>query len=281
MSLRNPEQETLQRLDSKTLDAQLRQILVAGLNCSPFEANAVIEAAQEVYFPFLEGQGETRARPGRVTVVAVAAEEPAGKAVADCAMRNVSLSLHRGAEDDQLLSQQGPLGFRRQRIPELCQEALSQGALLTREDLAWRIFLVGLRTISRDLAWLRQNDPRPLPLRSTVHDIGPMLTHRVQVVRLALEGKTTTQICEILRHSPEAVANYLGTFTRCAQLARQGFEVGQIAFVLRRGRGLVERYLDLVEQCHNDKLWSYQLDELLEVGRASGEKKVSRSSHGR
>ncbi len=259
----------------------MRQTLVAGLNCSPFEANAVIEAAQEVYFPFLEGPGETRARPGRVTVVAVAAEEPAGKAVADCAMRNVSLSLHRGAEDDQLLSEQGPLGFRRQRIPELCQQALSQGALLTREDLAWRIFLVGLRTISRDLAWLRQNDPRPLPLRSTVHDIGPVLSHRVQVVRLALEGKTTTQICEILRHSPEAVANYLGTFTRCAQLARQGFEVGQIAFVLPRGRGLIERYLELVEQCHNDKPWSDHLDELLEVGRAAGEKNVSRGPHGR
>ena len=42
MSLRNPAQETLHRLDAKTLDAQLRQILVAGLNCSPFEANAVI-----------------------------------------------------------------------------------------------------------------------------------------------------------------------------------------------------------------------------------------------
>ena len=164
-----------------------------------------------------------------MTVVAVAAEEPAGKAVAACAMRNVSLSLHRGAEDDQLLSEQGPLGFRRQRIPELCQQALSQGALLTREDLAW----------------LRQNDPRPLPLRRTVHDIGPLLSHRVQVVRLALEGKTTTQICEILRHSSEAVANYLGPFRRCAQLARRGFEVGQIAFVLRRGRGLIERYLEL------------------------------------
>ena len=53
---------------------------------------SAIEAAQEVYFPFLEGQGETRARPGRVTVVAVAAEEPAGKALADCARRNVELS---------------------------------------------------------------------------------------------------------------------------------------------------------------------------------------------
>lgn len=281
MGLRDAEQEILRRLDSKTLDAQLRQVLVVGLNCSPFEADAVIQAAQEVYFPFFDCAGEARARPGYVTIVAVAAEEPAGKAVADCAKLNVSLELHRGAVDDELLSREGPLGFRRQRIPELCQQALSQGALLTREDLAYRLFFVGLRTISRDLAWLRANDPRPLPLRSTVQDIGPVLTHRVEVVRLALEGKTMTQICSILRHSPEAVANYLGTFTRCAQLLRQGFEAGQIAFVLRRGRGLIERYLELVEGCAADKLWSYHLEQLLGVGRASGEKKLRGGRHGR
>ena len=281
MGVRNAEQETLRRLDSKTLDAQLRQVLVSGLNCSPFEADAVIAAAQEVYFPFFEAAGEPRARPGYVSLVAVAADEPAGKAVIDCAKQSVSLQLHRGAADDQLLAREGPRGFRRQRIPELCQQALSQGVLLTREDLAYRIFFVGLRTISRDLAWLRANDGRPLPLRSTVQDIGPVLTHRVEVVRLVLEGKTTTQICDILRHSPEAVANYLGTFTRCAQLSRQGFEAGQIAFLLRRGRGLMERYLELLSQCGKDKLWSYHLEELLAVGRASGEKKLPGGRHGR
>jgi DNA-binding CsgD family transcriptional regulator len=138
-----------------------------------------------------------------------------------------------------------------------------------------------LRTVSRDLAWLRQNDSRPLPLRSTMHDIGPVLSHRVEIVRLALEGKTTSEICSMLRHSPEAVANYLGTFTRCAQLAAEGFEAGQIAFVLRRGRGLIGRYLELVEQARGDKLWRCHLEELLAVGRASGEKKLSGSSHGR
>ena len=216
MGVRHAEQEQIERLEAKTLDAQLRQILVAGLACSPFEAEAVLEAVQEVYAPFFHGPDAAAAQPGQVTLVALAAEEPAGKPVADCHKRTVSLTLHRGDDDDRLLLELGPRDFRRQRIPDLCQQALSQGALLTREDLACRIFLVGLRTISRDLAWLRAHDQRPLPLRSMVHDIGPVLTHRVEVIRLALEGKTSTEICQILRHSPEAVANYLGTFTRCA-----------------------------------------------------------------
>ena len=87
-------------------------------------------------------------------------------------------------------------------------------------------------------------------MRSTVHDIGPVLSHRVEVVRLALEGKRLSQICRHLHHSPEAVANYLSTFARCAQLSREGMQVGQIAFLLQRGRSLVERYLELLVQRH-------------------------------
>jgi len=84
------------------------------------------------------------------------------------------------------------------------QQALSQGALLTREDLAYRVFFVSTRTVSRDLLALRQADPKtPLPLRSNVHDIGPVLTHRTQIVRLALQGKTTSQICQIMKPSFE------------------------------------------------------------------------------
>ena len=60
-------------------------------------------------------------------------------------------------------------------------------------------------------------------MRSTLHDIGPVLTHRTQIVRLALQGKTTSQICQIMHHSPEAVANYLSTFTRCAHWLARSF----------------------------------------------------------
>ena len=129
------------------------------------------------------------------------------------------------------------------------------------------MFFVSARTISRDLKVLREDHPDvPLPLRSTVHDIGPVLTHRLRIVRLALEGKTTSQICRITRHSPAAVTNYLSTFERCVQLARRGMQVGQIAFLLRRGRGLIQQYLQLLSDCQSDKNLAYHLDELLRLG---------------
>lgn len=267
MGMRNAKKEVLDRLASKTLDAQFAREVTEGLGCSRFEAEAVLRTVKEVYGAAGVGS-DTAAGPGTITLLAVSSDEPAGKPVRDCEKRVVRLTVHRGSEDDRLLQEQGTTAFRRARLADLCQAALSQGALLTREDLAYRIFFVGLRTISRDLSVLRKTAPQtPVPLRSIQKDIGPVLTHRVQIVRLALQGKTTTQICSILHHSPEAVTNYLGTFARCAYLCREGLQDGQIAFLLRRGVGLIRQYRALLDDCGKDRNMRYHLDEMLSPGR--------------
>jgi DNA-binding CsgD family transcriptional regulator len=276
MGVRNRRREVLERLDSKTLDARFTTEIQQGLNCSPFEAEAVLDVVKEVYFPFLAAEPPL-APPGKITLIAVAADEPAGKPVADCKKQTICLTLHRGKLDDHLIHQSGPAAFRQARLLDLCQQALSQGALLTSEDLAYRVFFVTPRTISRDLKVVRQAHPNVLiPMRSTLHDLGPVLTHRTQIVRLALQGKTTSQICQIMHHSPEAVANYLSTFTRCAQLAQKNMQVGQIAFLLRRGPSLVQAYLDLLAECQRDRNMEYHLNELLRIGSCGGEKKIAR-----
>jgi len=154
-----------------------------------------------------------------------AADEPAGKPVAECAKRTVCLTVHRGAGDGRLLQEGGARAFRQARIPDLCQEALSQGALLTREDLAYRVFFCHPATISRDLAVLRKQEPR---------------------------GKTTSQICAILHHSPAAVTNYLWTFARCAYVARQSMGSDAIAYTLDCSRALVEQYLAIDDEPERD-----------------------------
>ena len=273
MGIRNKKREELRRLDSKTLDAQFLNEIQHGLNCSPFEAEAVLDVVKEVYFPFMDEEC-VKAPPGKITLIAVSADEPAGKPVADCEKRTVSLNVHRGPEDDRILQQQGPSAFRQSRILDLCQEALSQGALLTREDLAYRVFFISPRTITRDLNVIREKNPDVLiPLRSTIHDIGPVLTHRTKIVYLALEGKTMTEICSIMRHSPQAVNNYLSTFIRCVHLNNKDMQVGQIAFLLRRGKALIQQYLDIIAECGSDKNMAYHLKELLCLGTCPHRKK--------
>jgi DNA-binding CsgD family transcriptional regulator len=276
MGIRQRDREVIERLESKTLAARFTTEIQQGLNCSPFEAQAVLDVVKEVYFPFLAAESNEPS-PGQITLIAVAADEPAGKPVATCAKQAVCLTLHRGAIDDRVFQQHGPAGFRRARLLDLCQQALSQGALLTAEDLAYRVFLVTPRTISRDLKAIRQAHPDILiPMRSALHDLGPVLTHRTQIIRLALQGKTTSQICQIMHHSPEAVANYLSTFARCAQLARQEMRVGPIAFLLRRGPSLIRADLEILDECRCDRNLAYHLEELLGIGACGGGEKIAR-----
>ena len=178
------------------------------------------------------------------------------------------------------------MGFSWFRIPPFQRNTpaprpLPSGGCRVAEDLAYRVFFVTPRTVSRDLIAVRKAHPGVLiPMRSTLRDIGPVLTHRVQIIKLALQGKTSSQICQIMHHSPEAVANYLSTFTRCAQLATSGMEVGQVAFVLNRGSSLVLAYLDLLAECQRDRNMKYHLDELLRIGSCGGQKKVARGRTG-
>jgi hypothetical protein len=111
MGVRNRKREVLRRLDSKTLDARFLKEIEHGLNCSPFEAHAVLDVVRDVYFLFLDEQC-VKAPPGKITLIAVSADEPAGKPVAECEKQSVCLTIHRGSQDDRILQQHGPAGFR-------------------------------------------------------------------------------------------------------------------------------------------------------------------------
>ena len=124
MGVRNQHREAIERLESKTLDARFTTEIQQGLNCSPFEAEAVLDVVKEVYFPFLSSESP-QAPPGMITLIAVAADEPAGKPVSHCKKQTVCLTLHRGKVDDRLIHQHGPAGFRQARLLDLCQQALS------------------------------------------------------------------------------------------------------------------------------------------------------------
>jgi hypothetical protein len=50
-------------------------------------------------------------------------------------------------------------------------------------------------------------------------------------------------------------------------------EAGQIAFLLRRGPALIQRYLELLAECRKDRNMAYHLRELLKIGQAGSKKK--------
>ena len=189
---RQPEREQIQRLSVKTLDQVFVAQALEGLGCSLFEAQALTDLIKEVYFPWLSQPEAIQA--GQLALTAVSADEPGHKPLIRCKRVPVILTLYAGEEDYRYRLEHetnGVAALRQHQILRMASEALDQGALLTAEDFAFRIFNCGLRTISRDLKELaRQGEV--VPLRSQQKDAGRALTHRVQAVELYLKRHTFT-----------------------------------------------------------------------------------------
>ncbi len=246
--IRQREREQLNRLTVKTLDQVFIVRVKEGLACSQFEAEALTELVREVYFPWLAQPEAIQA--GQLAMTAVSADEPGHKPLAKCKMVAVVLTLYAGKEDHEYRLGQGRDGvaaLRRRQMVRMAQEALDQGALLTGEDFAFRIFNCGLRTISRDLKALAE-EGIVVPLRSQQKDAGRAVTHRVQAVELYLKRCTFTQIRQRIHHSLSSIANYVVTFAVVVAHTRDGHSVDEIAFLMQISPTLVRAYQELYER---------------------------------
>lgn len=263
---RQAEREQLHRLSVKTLD----QVFVAraqeGLGCSMFEAQALTELIKEVYFPWLTQPEAIQA--GQLAMIAVSADEPGHKPLAKCKMAPVMLTLYAGEEDHAYRLEHGVSALRQHQIERMANEALDQGALLTAEDLAFRIFNCGLRTISRDLKALAEKGV-VVPLRSQQKDAGRALTHRVQVVEMYLKRYTFTQIRQRMRHSLLSIANYVITFALVVAHTRDGHHIDEIAFLMQISVGLVRQYQELYER-YNTPEYQERIEEMTATVKARG-----------
>jgi len=228
---RQQEQQRYDRLSFKTLDRQFQQEAVEGLNCSPFEAKALTQVVKEVYFPLLENKSIENIRPGQIIAQAIDLNESPGKPIKECKFRNIILTLDSGLSDLEIRQSKGIGTLRRERIKRVTREAFEQGTLLTAEDLVYKIFNVGYRTIVRDLSILRKNEDH-IQLRSTQKDIGRTTTHKEQIIRLWLQGYEPAYIGRITNHSVDAISKYLEPFKRVIALTLEGRDKTSIAFLV-------------------------------------------------
>lgn len=266
---RQPELEQIHRLSVKTLDQVFIARAQEGLGCSLFEAQALTELVKDVYFPWLSQPEAIQA--GQLAMIAVSTDEPGHKPLAKCKMVPVVLTLHAGEEDHQYRLENAPHGvaaLRQRQIERMANEALDQGALLTAEDFAFRIFNCGLRTISRDLKALAEKGV-VVPLRSQQKDAGRALTHRVQAVELYLKRYTFTQIRQRIRHSLLSIANYVVTFALVVAHTRDGHSDDEIAFLMQISPALVRQYQQLYER-YSVSEYQERIDEIIATVKARG-----------
>jgi hypothetical protein len=257
--INNTSLQRWERISAKSIDTQFMTAMQRGLNCSPFEAQIMVEKVHELYGPWFDNS--TTVQPGQIQLMVVDASVPPGVSLSQSAQKLVTLTLLDKNEDSQIQQKQSIPALRQRRLMRVAEEAFQQGGLLTLEDLAL-FFNCGLRTLVGDLAALRHRDLVP-PLRSTVKDIGRALTHRRLIVSLWLEGKEYSDIALRAHHSVSSVANYVEKFKRCVALLRHGFDASTTAFLARLSIPLVEQFRQLQQGLKTASHRQRELDEFL------------------
>lgn len=230
------------RLAHKQADQQFVQEIIHGMDCSSFEASAILDTVYRVYRPYFETSGTLK--PGQILFQVVSVETSASTPLAEGKLVTATLTLDAGPEDLEIRQNQGIQTLRRHRMQRVCVEAFQQGGLLTIEDLANRLFNCGQRTLSRDLETFRQQGI-VLPLRSTIKDMGRAITHRSIIVEQWLKGLEYSEIARNTHHGIASVQNYVSKFKRIVALAEEGYDINTIAFLVKLSPSLVRIYYEL------------------------------------
>ncbi len=232
------------RLSEKQLDTQFINEIISGLQCSPFEANAIVDSVYKIYAPYFQTNGSIK--PGQILFQVLSIDNHPSVALADSKQISVTLTFDNPTEDLEIRKRLGVIGLRQHRIQRVCNEAYQQGGLLTVEDLACRLFNCGERTICRDLQVFRKNNI-VLPLRSTIKDMGRTISHRSLIVKYWLKGKEYSDISRDTFHSVQSVKNYVDKFKRVIALSEENYDVHTIAFLIKISSPLVEEYFHIYQ----------------------------------
>jgi DNA-binding NarL/FixJ family response regulator len=240
-------------LRDKTLTNVLRQMFVTefGYENKVIFAEAMIERILETINAFVKPI--SMLKPGQMLWMAVLDD---GRKHARQSMREipqVPIILDLVTDDDLQSLADGAdfITVRRRRHARLLDQAYAQGGTLAHTDLS-AITLTSERVTGSDVQHIQQAEDRLLPHRGLVHDLGPTLSHKVEVVRLLEAGYLEPEIARKLSpvHSLRSVERYAQIYRNVLKLLKRGFTPSEIAGILDISQRLVETYVEIVNEHH-------------------------------
>lgn len=240
-------------LRDKTLVNVLRQLFATefGYENKMAFAELMIERILETIEAFVKPT--SMLKPGEMLWMAVPDDghKHARKPMKDTPQVPVVLTLVSSGDLEALANGDDFRTIRRRRHARLLDQAHDQGGALAHTDLS-AITLTSERAVGNDIDHVQQQDDRLLPTRGVVHDLGPTISHKVEVVRLFEAGYLEPEIARKLSpvHSLRSVERYVQTYKNVLKLLQRSFSLDDIASILDIGRRLAAAYVELVQEHH-------------------------------
>jgi predicted transcriptional regulator len=263
------------RINIKNSNQKMKNLAIKGAGISNWEAQVLVDMIEEVYFSQLM---QNELKPGQIKYNCISAEEGPGKPLKDCTILTVTLTLFDERDKGDFSTNNNKdrcLELRRRRLVRIVEEAKEQGGYLSQEDLS-ELLMCDIRTIRRDTKTLKDIGII-LPTRGQQKDIGPGVTHRALAIRLWLEGLEPVAIANQIKHSIEAVENYLMKFKRVAYLKMKNFDLHEIAMTVGISCYATKTFLQIYDEFKSKTFFKQRLEEIGIVGaqyyQAQDEKK--------
>jgi hypothetical protein len=125
-------------------------------------------------------------------------------------------------------------------------EAADQGVTMTHVDVGL-ILKVSSVTVGNYVREVETEKDIQIPHRGKIHDLGPSVTHKKEIVRYMLQNYSQPEIKRRTHHSGEAVDRYLRDYNRVKILSKSN-SPQEIAFATNLSVSLVNEYLNLIEE---------------------------------
>ncbi len=265
--------DELWRRQTKSGDGAFLYELGHSYELSPKLAEQILYTAKECLFT------EDQLGEGQLEVTLIEWEERSGKTVEAMKKKRVRLTLDAGLEDITIQVEFGRRILRQNRIQRMCEEALDQQGVLSQEDLA-RHLGCSIRTIKRDIKEIKNRGTEVIT-RGVLHNIGRGQTHKVQIIRLYLDGYTYSEIRRKSHHSTGAIKRYLESFVKVLLAQRRRiYQSRTISQVTGLSEYLVRQYQQLIREAKKDKIKRQTLEEIMGQHLGGGSIKKNLLSYG-
>jgi len=140
------------------------------------------------------------------------------------------------------------IDLKQKAVARLFNQAYEQDGVLTNVEVALLLKMAPC-TVGRYVGlWEKEHNIR-LPRRGTIHDKGPTLTHKKEILqKLIFEGKNVQTVCRETKHSPDAVLRYSIGFKQVLLCRRKNLSTQEISFATKMSQRLVDEYQNLIDQ---------------------------------